>query len=216
MNVIRPQDRKLVAGLAVALIVVFARQELFLIDRAREVERASGLGLIPALLILIVVFLFHQQGKRQEARAHAAAAESVAVAAEARAEEMERPVAFGQALGRSLDVEAIRAIVSQQLPRLAGTDEAWALARTDGHWQTLANVAPADRREVDEARREAVATRVLDADPPSASDPISLDGYVCIPMTAGGHTVGVVGIPETAGPFTEGRWRVLEIGRAHV
>ena len=54
---------------AVALIVVFSRQVLTLIDRAREVERASGLGLIPALLILIVVFLFHQQGKRQESKA---------------------------------------------------------------------------------------------------------------------------------------------------
>src|SRR5438445_66886 len=72
MNFIRPRDRLLIAGLAVALIVVFSRQVLILIDRAREVERASGLGLIPALLILIVVFLFHQQGKRQEAKAEAA------------------------------------------------------------------------------------------------------------------------------------------------
>jgi diguanylate cyclase (GGDEF)-like protein len=28
-------------------------------------------------------------------------------------------------------------------------------------------------------------------------------------MTAGGHAVGVLGLPESAGPFTEGRWRVL-------
>jgi len=36
-----------------------------------------------------------------------------------------------------------------------------------------------------------------------------MEGHVCIPMTAGGHAVGVLGLPETAGPFTENRWRVL-------
>jgi hypothetical protein len=79
----------LVAGLAVAVIVIFSRQVLILIDRAREVERAWGLSLIPALLILTIVFLFHQQGKRQEAKAQAAAAEAGAAAAQTRAEEME-------------------------------------------------------------------------------------------------------------------------------
>ena len=141
MNFIRPRDRMLIAGLAVAVIVVFSRQVLILIDRARDVERASGLALIPALLILIVVFLFHQQGKRQEAKAQATAAEAVAVAAEVRAEEMERLVTFGQSLGRSLDIEAIRDVVTQQLPKLAGTDEAWAMMRTDRHWQALAGTA---------------------------------------------------------------------------
>jgi len=208
MNFIRPRDRLLIAGLAVALIVVFSRQVLFLIDRAREVENASGLGLIPALLILIVVFLFHQQGKRQEAKAQAAAAEAGAVAAEGRAEEMERLVTFGQALGRSLDVDAIRDVVTQQLPRLAGTDEAWAMMRTDRHWQALAGTARENRREL-ERTREHLAERALDKEQRSATDPVSMEGHVCLPMTAGGHAVGVLGIPESSGPFTEGRWRVL-------
>ena len=208
MNFIRPRDRLLIGGLLVALIVVFSRQVLILIDRAREVERASGLGLIPALLILIVVFLFHQQGKRQESKAQAAAAEAGAIAAEARAGEMERLVTFGQSLGRSLDIEAIRDVVTQQLPKLAGTDEAWAMMRTDRHWQALAGTARENRRDV-ERSREHLASRALDTDLRSATDPVSMEGHVCIPMTAGGHAVGVLGLPETAGPFTEGRWRVL-------
>ena len=48
---------------------------------------------------------------------------------------MERLVLFGQGLGRSLDVEAIRDIVQQHLPKLAGTDEAWVMTRSDGHSQ---------------------------------------------------------------------------------
>ncbi len=213
MNLIRPRDRLLVAGLAVALIVVFSRQVLVLIDRAREVERGSGLGLIPALLILIVVFLFHQQGKRQEAKAQAAAAEAVAIAAEARAEEMERLVTFGQALGRSLDLDAIRDVVTQHLPKLAGSDEAWAMMRADRHWQALAGTARENRREI-ERTREQLADRALGGEPRSASDPVSMEGHVCIPMTAGGHAVGVLGLPESAGPFTEGRWRVLAAAAA--
>jgi diguanylate cyclase (GGDEF)-like protein len=208
MNLIRPRDRLLIAGLAVALIVVFSRQVLVLIDRAREVERASGLGLIPALLILIVVFLFHQQGKRQEAKAQAAAAEAGVIAATARAEEMERLVAFGQALGRSLDIDSIRDVVTQQLPKLAGSDEAWAMMRTERHWQALAGTARENRREL-ERTREALAARALDSGDMRTTDPVSMEGHVCVPMTAGGHAVGVLGIPENSGPFTEGRWRVL-------
>jgi len=207
MNLIRPRDRLLIAGLAVALIVVFSKQVLVLIDRAREVERASGLGLLPALLILIVVFLFHQQGKRQEAKAQAAAAEAGVLVATARAEEMERLVTFGQALGRSLDIDSIRDVVTQQLPKLAGSDEAWAMMRTERHWQALAGTARENRRDL-ERTREALAARALDSDV-RTTDPVSMEGHVCIPMTAGGHAVGVLGIPENSGPFTEGRWRVL-------
>jgi diguanylate cyclase (GGDEF)-like protein len=207
MNLIRPRDRMLVAGLAVAVIVVFSRQVLILIDRAREVERASGLSLLPALLILIVVFLFHQQGKRQEAKAQASAAEAGAAAAQTRADEMERLALFGQALGRSLDIEAISDVVTQHLPKLAGTDDAWAMMRSDRQWQALAGTAGENRREI-ERTRESLASRTLEGETRS-TDPVTMEGNICIPMTAGGHAVGVLGLPENSGPFTEGRWRVL-------
>src|SRR5213078_3501935 len=103
MNLVARQDRVLLGGLAVALIVVFARPIRYLLDLAREVERSSGLALMPALIILTVVFVFHQQGKRQEAKARAAAAEADARLADARATELEWLVTFGQALGRALD-----------------------------------------------------------------------------------------------------------------
>ncbi len=100
--------------------------------------------------------------KRQEAKAHAAAAEADAVQAQARATEMERLVTFGQALGRSLDVDAIRDVVLQHLPKLAGTDEAWVMLRVDGHWQALVGTAR-DGRDLETAR-EQVADRALGAD----------------------------------------------------
>jgi len=173
MNLIRPRDRMLVAGLAVAVIVIFSRQVLILIDRAREVERAWGLSLIPALLILTIVFLFHQQGKRQEAKAQAAAAEAGAAAAQTRAEEMERLAMFGQALGRSLDIEAIRDVITQHLPELAGSDEAWAMMRSDRHWQALAGTARENRRDI-ERTRELLAMRTLDSEMGPGTDPVTL------------------------------------------
>src|SRR6202043_1560623 len=78
MSFIGRQDRMLLTGFAVALIVVFSRQIRWLLDLAREVEQQSGLALMPALIILIVLFMFHQQGKRQESRTRAAAAEAEA------------------------------------------------------------------------------------------------------------------------------------------
>src|SRR5262245_20757096 len=103
MKLIGWQDRYLLGGFLVALVVVFAQPVRYLLDLAADVEATSGLALIPALVILMVVFFFHQQTKRQDSMALAAAAEAEAGQAQARAVEMERMVTFGQTLGRSLD-----------------------------------------------------------------------------------------------------------------
>jgi hypothetical protein len=171
MNLVARQDRVLLGGLAVALIVVFARPIRFLLDLARDVERSSGLALMPALIILTVVFFFHQQGKRQEAKAHAAAAEADALQAGARATEMERLVNFGQALGRSLYLDTIRDVVAQQLPKLAGTEDAWVLLRAAGKWQALVGTARETRRDI-EVAREQLIEQALIGDAAWASDAI--------------------------------------------
>jgi diguanylate cyclase (GGDEF)-like protein len=213
MNLVARQDRVLLGGLAVALIVVFARPIRYLLDLAREVERSSGLALVPALIILTVVFLFHQQGKRQEAKARAATAEADALRAGTRANELEWLVTFGQALSRSLDLETIRDVVAQHLPKLAGTEDAWVLLRTTGQWQALVGTAHETRREIERAR-EIVVDQALINDAAWAADAIAAAGHLCIPMTAAGHPVGVLGIPDTAGPMTPARKRVLAMAGA--
>jgi GAF domain-containing protein len=82
------------------------------------------------------------------------------------------------------------------------------MMRTERHWQALAGTARENRREL-ERTREALAARALDSGDMRTTDPVSMEGHVCVPMTAGGHAVGVLGLPESAGPFTEGRWRAL-------
>jgi diguanylate cyclase (GGDEF)-like protein len=212
MNLVARQDRVLLGGLAVAVIVLFARPIRHLLDLTQEVERSSGLALTPALLILAAVFLFHQQGKRQESKARTAAAQADANQAEARAVEMERLVTFGQALARALEMDTIRDVVVQHLPKLAGTDEAWVLLRVGAHWQVLVGTVRENRRETERAR-EHIANRILAPDGgPLTSDPIATEGHLCIPLTVGDHPIGVLGIPESAAPIT--RQRVLVMAAA--
>jgi triphosphoribosyl-dephospho-CoA synthetase len=77
VNLMARQERALLAGLAVALALVWVRPVRDLFDVARDVERSSGLVLVSALIIPTAVSLFHRQGKRQEARARASAAEAL-------------------------------------------------------------------------------------------------------------------------------------------
>src|ERR1700674_4984868 len=104
MRLFGRRDSVLLFGFTVALAVVFARPISHLLDVAREVEQAYGLALIPGLIILTVVFVLHQQGKRQEMKAEAVASAAAAREAEARARDLEQLIIFGQALARSLDL----------------------------------------------------------------------------------------------------------------
>jgi hypothetical protein len=66
MYLVGRRDWVLIAALGVALTIIFARPIRSVLDVARDVERSSGLALLPALLVLIVVLAFHEQSKRQE------------------------------------------------------------------------------------------------------------------------------------------------------
>jgi diguanylate cyclase (GGDEF)-like protein len=214
MNLVPRQDRVLLVGLAATLLVVFARPIRYVLDLAYQVEQSSGLALIPGLIILTVVFLFHQQSKRQETKAHVAAAEAGAQQAEMRAGEMERLVMFGQALGRSLDFDAIRDVVAQHLPRLADSDHAWVMTQFDGHWEMLTAVARDTRREA-EIKAQDVAERAIARNGgPRNTDPVEIDGTIVVPLAAGGQLVGALGIPEPGASFTEARRRIVSAASA--
>src|SRR5688500_18169798 len=83
MRLFGRNDIVLLGGLAVALFVLFNRplQEMF--DFVREIEDAYNVRLLPALMILVGLFVFHQFRKREEVRVaaltSAAAAEHAAV-----------------------------------------------------------------------------------------------------------------------------------------
>ena len=149
MRLVGRHDLVLLGGLAVALFVVFSQALEQLFDLIREIEETSGLRLLPALVILATVFVFHQLRKRHEMRAEALGAAADARQATERAAEMERLVAFGQALARSLDEESIQTAATAHIPLLAPGRGAWVLVRTrdrsGGRLITVGDSLPADR-----------------------------------------------------------------------
>ncbi|MDO8678089.1 MAG: hypothetical protein Q7R30_05935 [Acidobacteriota bacterium] len=93
------QDLLLIAALTTALIIVFSSSISRLLDYAREIERQSGLTLLPALVLLTGAYFIHQLRRRHQMLAQAAAAQAATREAQHRAEELERLVQFGQGLG---------------------------------------------------------------------------------------------------------------------
>ena len=188
---------------AVAAFAMFSRPLGRAIDYAHDIDEGRGLQLLPALVILAVAFIFHQFRKRHEMHAHAVAADAEARQATRRATEMERLVAFGQALARSLDRETIRTAAIEHLPKLADRP-AWAMIRTSSHWQTF---AAAD--DGDETDRERAARRTLgEADPL-----VGGAGDACFPMIVAGRPIGVLGV-ESEPPLTEHQRSVLTAAAA--
>lgn len=195
MRLFARNDSFLLGGFTLALVVVFAKPLSNLLEMARAAEQSYGLSLIPALLILTVVFVLHQQQKWQESKAHARTSAAEARQAQARAEELERLVTFGHALGRSLDLKTIRDVTLQHLPYLLEGKQPWILARVAGRWEPVL-VGAAESPEI-ELQREAVADRALAvAGARLEQTGFDFDTDVCFPMVSGDTPVGVLGIAK--------------------
>lgn len=196
MRVIGRQDPLLFAGLAFALLVVFQRTIQHALDAAGDVEQTYGLELRPALLILTVMFVFHQYAKRRELAAEASLAATEAALARAHVVELERLMLFGQALSRTLSIDGLREAIWRHLPAIAGGDGAWVLLRHDGGWERLTDSSCAHWPA---GSIERVADFVADysALEELGRDGIDYGGHGCFAMRIGDRVAGVVGFSLT-------------------
>jgi diguanylate cyclase (GGDEF)-like protein len=172
---------------------VFQPSIQFGLDAARELERHYGEALLPALVLLSVMFVFHQQAARREVKTEAAAAATEAARARARAEELEHLMLFSQALTRARSVEAIRETAWLHMPGLIGTPEVWVLLHTDQGWQRLNDQACVRWREgqIEDVGHESLSRAI---DHPTRGVGTELRGHVCFPMLAGDRPLGVMGV----------------------
>jgi diguanylate cyclase (GGDEF)-like protein len=204
------QDLLLISALTTALVIVFSSSISRLLDYAREIERQSGLTLMPALVLLTAAFFFHQYRRNHQEQAKAEAAMLATKEAEHRAEELERLVAFGQALGRSLDFDSIRVSVTQHLPRIAGTDSVWVLVQQGQEWHALTG----DTRGAEEVLWADLAEQLLassaDITPSNLNEPRTLG----IPLLVAGKAVGVLGVRPPNGNLPADRRRIIEAAAA--
>ena len=187
MRLFARNDLLLVGGFTIAAFVLFADAVSQAIRWVEALETTRGLRLVPALVILAAVFIGHQLWKRRQVRAAAATSAAEAADATTRVVEMERLVAFGQALAKSLDEDSIQLATAAHIPLLAPGRGAWVLLRVAGTWRSLCAVG--DGAQAD---RERLARKALG----DGTNPVSQDD-VCFPMVVAGTPVGVLGVaPE--------------------
>jgi diguanylate cyclase (GGDEF)-like protein len=197
MRVIQRNDGALLVALMFAVLTMAWRPLGIVIDYARGAEDGTGLYFVPGLTILITGFVFQQWRKRQEIQADAEHSASEAEKATNRVAEMERLVAFGQALAHALDEDAIRDVIVAQSRLLMPWRGLWVMlvepedprTGTETVWRTLVAIGDAP-----EALRERVARLTLDDIDLPASAP---DHFECFPMVIAGRPIGVMGVSST-------------------
>ena len=216
MKIFGRQDLLLIVALTAALFIVFSSSISRLLDYVRDIERQSGLTLLPALGLLTGAFLFHQYRRNQQQQAKAEAALLATKDAEHRAEELERLVTFGQALGRSLDFDSLRVAVNQHLPSIAGTDNVWVLVQQGTEWHALTG----DTRGAEDVLQWGdLAQKLLTSKLPDAGAAVSfasgeIDRAIGFPLIVGGTAMGVLGIRPTGETFGPDRRRIIEAAAA--
>lgn len=198
MHLITRNDASLVVGLIAGTVVIFQRPLRLVWEAAWDVQERYRVDLLPALTILVGVFIFHETRKWQQAKADALAAAAEAAQARMRSAELERLMTFSQALANALDPATLQRALWRYLPAFAGEREFWVLARRHDRWEALLQETSATRR-TSLAELEAIAERALS--PETLSD-ARLAGLIegevlCFPMVAG-VAVGVLGIHDGA------------------
>ncbi len=200
IRILGRQDPLLFTGLAFALLVIFQRSIQHVLDAAGAVEQTYGVALRPALLILLVMFVFHQYAKRREMKAEAAAAASEALQARARAEELEQLMVFGQALSRALTTDGLREAVWRHLPALAGGSDTWVVLRHEYGWERMTDIGCAKwlAGTIEQAADHVAESALADQQQPEG---IEHQGHVCFAMLVGDRVAGVLGLPiPSSGP----------------
>ena len=203
MKIFGRQDLLPLAGLAAAILILFSAPLSRVLSYARQVEEQSGLALVPALVLLAVIFAFHETRKRHRAHTDASVGEARRQEGEQRAEEVERIIAFGQALGRSGDFESIRVSIAQHLPLLVGSERVWVLVREGTQWEALAG----DTRGSDEVLKWGDLAEQLLAGQTADGDGNRAIGF---PLMVGSSAIGVLGVRTADGSLPEERRRAVE------
>ncbi len=210
MNLFGRQDLLLIAAFTAAVVIVFSTSISRLLDYVREIEHRSGLTLLPALVLLTGAFVLHQVLRNHQQQAKAVAAELTAKEAEHRAEALERLVAFGQALGRALDFDSIRAAVTKHLPAIAGTENIWVLVQQGAEWHALQG----DTRGAEHVLQWGELAEQLLSNGPDQTLTNHTDRPVGFPLIVAGKPVGVLGVRPGGGVLAQDRRRILEAAAA--
>jgi diguanylate cyclase (GGDEF)-like protein len=197
VRLVTRSDTSLTVALIAATIILFRQPLRYVLDIAQEIEGRYHLDLMPALMLLVIVFSFHQYRKWTMARAEALAAAADAARARNQSRRMQQLMAFGQALANALDRESLKQALWKHLPAFASNRAFWVFIRDHDRWELAAQdglaTPPSDEQLTEAAARAVNGSSGADGEVPVAGS--TEDGW--FPLVAGGDVVGVVGISGT-------------------
>src|SRR5712671_1482244 len=196
MRLFGRNDSWLAAALIVAAFILFHEPLAFVLDAAHEIEREYHVDLVQSLVVLGVVFAFHQYRKRHEAKADFIGAAVEARQARLRAEELERLVGLSRGVAKAADFTGLHQAFSRYLPQFTGERASWLLICHEGCWDVLMRGA-GDHRPPEAL--EGIAERALRAGMirPDGDEIIRVENLVCFPMLVGVHPVGIMLVEDT-------------------
>ena len=189
-------DSPLAVGLIMATAVVFQQPLRYALNSVGEVEQRYHLDLLPALVVLSVVFMFHQYRKRQESRASALAADTAAQLERSRVAEMQELMNVGQSLANALELREIEQALWRHMPVSLRRHPISIAVRVKSGWRTLLHEGG---READAARAEEIAAKVasqFDGSVERVPKNVVVDGCLCLPVCAGRALVGIAILPD--------------------
>jgi len=196
------QDLLPLVGLAVAMIVLFSPPLTRVFTSARAFEERIGLAIVPAIGVLIASLAYFLINRRHLATISEAVSVIRRGEHDVRAEEMERFVAYGQALGRTGDLESIRVTIAQYLPTIAGSDRVWVLIREGTQWEALAG----DTRGSDDVFRWGdLAEQLLTGQTHEHGE-----RAIGFPLVVASTAIGVIGVRTPDGAISNERRRAIE------
>ena len=211
-------DTSLAAALITAAGIVFHQPLRTMLDVVGEFEQQYHLDLVPALVVLSVVFTFQQFQKRQATQAAARESATAARLERERGDELEHLIAFGHSLGDALDFTALEQAVWRHLPRVVANASVALVVRQGAAWKVVihdARLASTQSTESLEAMAASAAEQFEKAINASAPvDFIESNGYSCFAATANGSLVGVMLIQTEGGLLTTAQKQALRPGLA--
>lgn len=205
------RDGLLLGGLAIALITVYDRSIGWLLTAAHEVEVSYGVRLLPALIVLTVLFFVHQQAKRQEARAQAAAAALTARLAEERLQELESLHQLGQHMAGALTLDAIERTLWRHLPIMTQQRDVWVALWNRNRADILVDTIGRKPGELEDITRRLI-DKWRSGDDVEAARREGDD--CCFLLVVGGALIGVLGVTDRQEPIGANTERVLAAASA--
>ena len=190
-------DSPLAVGLIMATAVVFQQPLRFALNAVGDIEQRYHLDLLPALVVLCVVFMFHQDRKRQESRAAALAADTVAQLERSRVSELQELVGIGQSLANALEFKEIEQAFWRHLPSPLRQYQLSIAMQVRSGWRSLVHdtASGVDGARVEEIAAKAAGRFGVFVD--GAAPAVIVESFLCFPVYAGRAVIGVAVLRDT-------------------